>query len=119
MSKETRFHLPLPLDVEPVLEGLLSTQVMTSPFRARSYAAGEFVAQLIRAAADDEKWKRAGKAARAALPTTKKGRVGLPTGGSPGPVSRSSAGGAYPPPSITKKKTRRVEAKPPEPLEED
>lgn len=50
-NREIRFQLPLPLDVEPVLEGLLGQRVLAQAFRARSNAAGDFVAELIRQAA--------------------------------------------------------------------
>lgn len=50
MPDATTFTLPIPLDVEPLLEALLGDRRMALPFRARSSAAGEAVAALIREA---------------------------------------------------------------------
>jgi len=49
-SKEIRFYVPLPLDVEPLLAGLLGPKVLAKEFRARTYAAGDFLAGLVREA---------------------------------------------------------------------
>lgn len=51
MPEASSFLLPLPLDIEAVLESLLPPGVRAMAFRARSGAAGTYVAELIRAEA--------------------------------------------------------------------
>jgi hypothetical protein len=50
VSREVRFTVPLPLDVEPLLEELLGAKVLAKEFRARTQAAGDFLAGLVREA---------------------------------------------------------------------
>jgi hypothetical protein len=107
LPEATSFLLPIPLDVESVLEALLPASVMGLGFRPRSAAAGAYVAELIRAEAARRPQERSKVPPPPKTPREQKSFYDAPTR-PPEPVEEDPP---PPPPPVRV----RVVAKPPPP----